>query len=90
MLETRNPNYNHQAAKRMLKNLTKQVVFGQGVQHPGGSNKVTHCCRQGRGVNANCDHGWQYINVPQEAVVSLEKITRRNWENMTCETSCKV
>lgn len=40
---TRNLKGKNKAPRHMMKNLTKQVVFGQGIEDPGGSYKVTHC-----------------------------------------------
>lgn len=64
-------NSKHWSTGHMFKNLTKQVVFGQGIQDPGGSYQVTHGSRQG-GVNPNCYQGRPYIDVSQETVVFLE------------------
>lgn len=60
----------------MFKSLIKQVVLQQGLQDPGGSYKVAHCSRDGRGVYTNCNHGRPYVDISKETVVSLEKVTR--------------
>lgn len=67
----------HLAAEHMLFTaLTKEAVFGQGIQNPRGSYEVTHGSRHSGGVNPNCHHWWPYIDVPQETVVSLQKVTK--------------
>lgn len=62
----------------MFNNLTKEVVFGQGIQDPGGSYQVTHGSRHGGGVNPDRHQGRPYIDVSQKTVVSLEKVTEDN------------
>lgn len=62
----------------LFTDLTKEVVFGQGIQNPRGSYEVTHGSRHSGGVNPNCHHWWPYIDVPQETVVSLQKVTKDN------------
>lgn len=68
----------HWASGNTFKNHTKQVVFGQGIQDPGGSYQVTHGSRHGRGVNPNCHQGRPQIDVSQETVVFLKKVTEDN------------
>lgn len=55
--------------------LTKQAVFGQRIQDPGGSYQVAHGSRHGGGVNPN-GHQWRpNVDVSQETVVFLEEVT---------------
>lgn len=58
--------------------LTKQVVFGQSVQDPGGSDEVTHGSRHGGGVHPNGHEGRPNIDVSQEIVVIFEEGTKDN------------
>lgn len=62
----------------MIKNLTKQVVFGQSIQDPGSSDQVTHGSRYSGGVDPDCHHGGPYIDVSQETVVFLKQETMKS------------
>lgn len=56
--------------------LTKYVVFRESIKDPGGSYQVTHGSRHGGRVDTDCHQGRTDIDVLQETVVSLEKVTR--------------
>lgn len=61
--------------------LTKQVVSGERIEDPGCSDQVTHGGRDAGEVDPYC-HKWRpNIDVSQETVVSLEKITDNQEQN---------
>ena len=53
--------------------LTKQVVPCQCVQDAGCPDQVAHGSREGGGVDPDGDERVPHVDVPQEAVIPLEK-----------------
>ena len=58
---------------------TKQVVPGQGVEDPWGSDEVAHGSGQSGGINPDGDKRVPDVDVSQKAVIPLKQDTVKIW-----------